>query len=122
MDEEIKKLTDGYECDVYIEATGHPSSVIQGLSIVRKLGRFVEFSVIGQETTVDWSIIGDQKELDIQGVHLIPYAYPIVIENMRKGTLKTDGVVTNMFSIEEWEKAIDYASGKYGDLKVAFKF
>lgn len=122
VDEEIKKLTDGYGCDVYIEATGHPSSVIQGLSMVRKLGRFVEFSVFGQETTVDWSIIGDRKELDILGAHLSPYAYPFVIENMRKGTLKTDGVVTNMFSIEEWEKAFDYASGKYGDLKVAFKF
>ena len=122
VDAEIKKLTDGYGCDVYIEATGHPSSVLQGLSMVRKLGRFVEFSVFGQETTVDWSIIGDRKELDILGAHLSPYAYPFVLENMMKGTLKTDGVVTNMFSIEEWEKAFEYATGKYGDLKVAFKF
>ena len=27
---EIKQMTDGYGCDVYIEATGHPSSVVQG--------------------------------------------------------------------------------------------
>ena len=37
--------------------------------MIRKLGRFVEFSVFGKETTVDWSIIGDRKELDIRGAH-----------------------------------------------------
>ena len=122
VDKEIKALTDDYGCDVYIEATGHPSSVIQGLTVTRKLGRFVEFSVFGSETKVDWSIVGDRKELDILGSHLSPYAYPFVIENMMKGNLKTDGVVSSIFKIEEWEKAFDYASGKYGDFKVAFKF
>ncbi|MCP1103040.1 threonine dehydrogenase-like Zn-dependent dehydrogenase [Aequitasia blattaphilus] len=119
---EIQDLTDGYGCDVYIEATGHPSSVVQGLSMVRKLGRFVEFSVFGEPTTVDWSIIGDRKELDILGSHLSPYAYPFVIENMENGNLKTDGVVSRKFAIEEWEKAFEYASGKYGDFKVALVF
>ena len=41
---------------------------------------------------------------------------------MLKGNLKTDGVVSHIFKIEEWEKAFDYATGKYGDFKVAFKF
>ena len=49
----------------------------QGLSMVRKLGRFVEFSVFGSPATVDWSIIGDRKELDILGSHLSPYAFPV---------------------------------------------
>ena len=115
-------MTNDYGCDVYIEATGHPSSVIQGLAVTRKLGRFVEFSVFGSETSVDWSIIGDRKELDILGAHLSPYAYPFVIENMMKGNLKTDGVASSMFKIEEWEKAFDYATENHGDFKVAFKF
>lgn len=119
---EIEELTDGYGCDVYIEATGHPSSVIQGLSMVRKLGRFVEFSVFGAPTTVDWSIIGDRKELDILGAHLSPYAFPFVIENIENGNLKTGGVVSKEFKIEEWEKAFEYATGKYGDFKVALVF
>ena len=122
VDKEIKALTDGYGCDIYIEATGNPASVIQGLTIIRKLGTFVEFSVFGKETTADWSIIGDRKELNILGSHLSPYAYPFVIENMLKGNLKTDGVVSHIFKIEEWEKAFDYATGKYGDFKVAFQF
>ena len=67
----ILDMTDGYGCDIYIEATGHPSSVVQGLKMIRKLGRFVEFSVFGEPTTVDWSIIGDRKELDLLGSHLL---------------------------------------------------
>ncbi|CDZ23176.1 alcohol dehydrogenase GroES domain-containing protein [[Clostridium] cellulosi] len=119
---EILKLTDGYGCDTYIEATGHPSSVIQGLQMVRKLGRFVEFSVFAEPTTVDWSIIGDRKELDVLGSHLSPYCYPYVIEHIADGTLKTDGVVSRTFPIEKWEEAFEYATGKYGDFKVAITF
>lgn len=118
----IMELTEGYGCDIYIEATGHPSSVLQGLGMIRKLGRFVEFSVFGEPTTADWSIIGDRKELDVLGSHLSPYCYPYVIENIANGNLKTDGVVSRMFSLEEWETAFEYAAGKHGDFKVAIRF
>ena len=92
------------------------------MQMIRKLGTFVEFSVFGAPTTLDWSIIGDRKELDVRGSHLSPYAYGYVIENIANGTPKTDGVVSSMFDLEDWEKAFAYATGKHGDLKVAFKF
>lgn len=120
--EEIMKLTDGYGCDIYIEATGHPSSVSQGMQMIRKLGRFVEFSVFGAPTTLDWSIIGDRKELDVLGSHLSPYCFPFVIENIANGTLSTNGVVSRIFTLEDWKTAFEYATGKYGDFKVAIKF
>ena len=31
-------MIEGYGCDIYIEASGHPSSVEQGLHAIRKLG------------------------------------------------------------------------------------
>lgn len=119
---EIMAMTDGYGCDTYIEATGNPASVVQGMNMIRKLGRFVEFSVFGAPTTLDWSIIGDRKELDVLGSHLSPYCFPFVIEKIASGELKTDGVVSSTFPIEEWEKAFEYATGKHGDLKVAIVF
>lgn len=118
----IMELTNGYGCDTYIEATGHPSSVIQGMQMVRKLGRFVEFSVFAGPTTLDWSIIGDRKELDVLGAHLSPYCFPFVIENIDNGKLKTNGIVSRMFELKDWETAFEYATGKYGDFKVAFRF
>lgn len=122
VEKEIKSLTEGYGCDIYIEATGHPSSVIQGMNSIRKLGRFVEFSVFAGETSLDWSIIGDGKELDVLGAHLSPYCYPFVIEHMNNGDLKTDGVVSSVYSLDQWEEAFEKATGKDGDFKVIFTF
>ncbi len=118
----VDELTDGYGCDIYIEAAGHPSSVVQGLRMVRKLGTFVEFGVFARQTAVDWTLIGDNKELNVLGAHLSPYCYPYVIENIANGRLKTQGIVKSFFRLEDWEKAFEYAGGKYGDLKVAFRF
>lgn len=121
--EKISDLTDGYGCDIYIEATGHPSSVVQGLQVIRKLGTFVEFGVFAESTNVDWTLIGDNKELNVLGSHLSPYCYPYVIENIHNGNLKTDGIVSNRkFDLANWQEAFDYATGKHGDFKIAFTF
>ena len=116
----IMEMTEGYGCDIYIEASGHPSSVQQGLEMIRKMGRFVEFSVFNDLVTVDWSIISDRKELDLLGAHLSPYSYPAVIEWIQDGSMPTEGVVSHKFPIEEWEKAFDMAAKGYDNsLKVA---
>ena len=109
----VKDMTNGYGCDVFIEATGHPNAVVQGLQMIRKLGRFVEFSVFSHDVTVDWSIISDRKQLDILGVHLAPYCYPFVIDAIGDGRLPTEGVVTHRLPLEEFEKGI--AMMKKGD-------
>ncbi|MDR4890060.1 alcohol dehydrogenase catalytic domain-containing protein [Fredinandcohnia sp. QZ13] len=105
----VKDLTEGYGCDVYIEATGHPSGVTQGLQMVRRLGRFIEFSVFGSEVTTDWSVIGDQKELDLRGSHLGPYTYPIAIDLFERGLLTAEGIVTHSYKVEDFEEAMEMA-------------
>lgn len=100
-------MTDGYGCDVYIEASGNPAAVTQGLQMIRKLGRFVEFSVFSRETTVDWSIIGDRKELDIRGAHLSPGCYETVIDLFSRKLLTAEGIVTHKFPLERWEEAFE---------------
>lgn len=106
----VRGLTGGYGCDVYIETTGAPIGVTQGLGMIRKLGRFVEFSVFGSDTTVDWSIIGDRKELDLRGAHLGPYCYPVVIDLMARGLITSEGIVTHEFDLGDWVDAIDLAN------------
>ena len=114
----IQELTEGYGCDIYIEATGHPASVQQGLEAIRKMGTFVEFSVFNEMATVDWSIISDRKELDVLGAHLSPYCYETVIEWIGNGKMPTEGVVTHKLRLEEWEKAFELASKGTESLKV----
>lgn len=110
VDEVVRSLTEGYGCDVYIETTGHPSGVTQGLQIIRKLGRFVEFSVFGKETSADWSIIGDRKELDIRGAHLGPYCYPIAIDLLTRGLVTSKGIVTHQYDLADWDEALKLAN------------
>jgi L-iditol 2-dehydrogenase len=105
----VKDLTDGYGCDVYIEATGNPTGATQGLEMIRKLGRFVEFSVFGKEVTTDWSVIGDRKELDIRGSHLGPYTYPIAINLFERHLLTAEGIVTHSYKIEDFPEAMKMA-------------
>ena len=116
----VRGLTGGYGCDVYIEATGSPAGVIQGLDIIRKLGRFVEFSVFGSETTVDWSIIGDRKELDVRGAHLGPYCYEIAIDLLERGLVTSRGIVTHDYTLGQWDEAIIVASS-LNSIKVLMK-
>ncbi len=111
--EKVLSLTGGYGCDVYLEVTGHPSAVQQGLDMIAKGGTFVEFSVMSGPSTNDWSIIGDTKEITVRGSQLSPYCYETTIENIVSGITPTDGVVSHIFPLDEWEEAFRVAeSGK----------
>jgi erythritol/L-threitol dehydrogenase len=116
---EVRKLTEGYGCDVYIEATGNPAAVPQGLQMVRNLGTFVEFSVLRDAVTVDWTIIGDTKELDILGSHLGPYCYPRAIEMLAKGLLPIRQIVTHQFPLSAYQGALDLVGAGDQSIKVA---
>jgi threonine dehydrogenase-like Zn-dependent dehydrogenase len=111
--DEVMKLTDNYGCDVYIEATGYPAAVEQGLRMIRKLGTFVEFSVMREPVTVDWTIIGDTKELNIHGAHLSPYTYPVAINMLEKGLLPMDKIITHQLPLSSFHEGMNMvASGK----------
>jgi len=115
---EVKRLTGGYGCDVYIEATGHVEAVPQGLQMIRRLGTFVSFSVFTKETTVDWTIIGDTKELNIHGSHLGPYCYPLAMDMMLKGQIPADDIVTHTFPMEKYAEAIQMVIEAKESIKV----
>jgi L-iditol 2-dehydrogenase len=115
----VLDLTDGYGCDVYIHNTGHPSGVTQGLKMIRKLGTFVEFSVFSAETSVDWSIIGDRKELTILGAHISGQdGYPIAIRMLKDKLILVDDIVTHSFKFSDFLKAFELASAGAESIKV----
>ncbi len=108
----VLELSGGWGCDVYIEVTGHPSAVGQGLEMIAKGGRFVEFSVMSGASTVDWSIIGDAKEIEIRGSQLSPHCYETTIENILNKKAPTQGVVTHVFPLEQWAEAFRVAESR----------
>jgi erythritol/L-threitol dehydrogenase len=103
----VKELTDGYGCDVYIEATGNPAAVPLGLQMIRKLGTFVEFSVFNEPATVNWTIIGDTKELNIHGSHLGPYCYPKTIAAIADGRLDVKPLIAEAYPLTSFHEAME---------------
>lgn len=114
----VLEMTGGYGCDVYIEASGNPAGVVQGLNMVRKKGRFVEFSVFSKETSVDWSIIGEKKELDVLGAHISPNTYPIAIDLLSRKLVKAEGIVTHKFPLKDFKDAFQQAEKLDESVKV----
>ena len=119
--DKVRQLTQGYGCDVYIEATGHPESVIQGLHMIRRLGTFVEFSVFNEPVAVDWTIIGDTKELNIHGAHLGPFCYPLAIDMLVKGQVPADEIVTHEFPLDGFSEAFQRVLEPTDSIKVMLK-
>lgn len=115
----VLELTDGYGCDVYLEGTGHPSAVLQGLSMLRKLGTYVEYGVFGSDVTVDWSIISDDKELDVLGAHLGPHCWPAAIRMIESGRLPMDKICTHQLPLEEFQRGLALVASGTESVKVS---
>lgn len=118
LGEEVRKLTDGLGCDVYLEVSGNEASVRQGLDALRNRGRFVQMGVFPDLVSADWNIIGDGKELRILGSHLSGTAYPSVIKGIGNGTIRTEGLVTHTFPLHQWQEAFETAERGHNALKV----
>ncbi|MCX7845971.1 MAG: alcohol dehydrogenase catalytic domain-containing protein [Dictyoglomaceae bacterium] len=114
----VFNLTEGYGCDVYIEASGSKSAIIQGLKMIRRLGTFVEFGVHSEPVCVDWSVIGDVKELNIYGAHLGPYCYPKAIKYLEEGKVRADLIVTHTLPLENFKEGIELVHEGDKSLKV----
>jgi threonine dehydrogenase-like Zn-dependent dehydrogenase len=116
--EVTRELTDGYGADVYLEGTGHPAAVLQGLNLLRKLGTYVEYGVFGSDVTVDWSIISDDKELDVRGAHLGPHCWPAAIRMLESGRLPMDRIVTHQLPLHRFQEGLDLVADGSSSIKV----
>ncbi len=105
----VKRLTEGYGCDVYIEATGNIKGPQQGLAMLRRLGTMVAFSVLNEPATIDWNLVGDQKELTIRGSHLAPYCYPETIAAIADGSIDVKSLISAEFPLTEFASAMEAA-------------
>ena len=106
LKKEIEALTEGFGCDVYIEATGAGASVVQGLHCIARHGRFVEYSVFGKEVTADWSIISNCKELKIFGGHLGAGCWETAVKTVADGRLPLNDIITHKLPLDDFLKGI----------------
>jgi threonine dehydrogenase-like Zn-dependent dehydrogenase len=104
---------------VYLEGSGHSAAVSQGLRLLRKLGTYVEYGVFGTEVTVDWSIISDDKELDVRGAHLGPYCWPAAIRMLESGGLPMDQICSHQLPLSQYKEGLDLVAEGTSSIKVS---
>jgi 2-desacetyl-2-hydroxyethyl bacteriochlorophyllide A dehydrogenase len=115
----IMEVTRKLGCDVYIEVSGSPASVNQGIAALRNRGRYVQMGVFAEEVKTDWNVIGDGKELVIRGSHLSALTYGSTIKGIESGLIKTDGLISHTFPLKDWKEAFQTAEKDPLALKVA---
>jgi threonine dehydrogenase-like Zn-dependent dehydrogenase len=79
----------------------------------------VEYGVFGSDVTVDWSIISDDKELDVLGAHLGPHCWPAAIRMIESGRLPMDDICTHQLPLADFQKGLDLVADGTQSIKVS---
>jgi D-arabinitol dehydrogenase (NADP+) len=94
--------------DIVIEATGSPTVLEASLNYVRKGGKLVVYGVYDESVKIAWSPFRIwEHEITILASFCSMGHIPHVLEYVKSGILKLDGVVSRTFRIEEWEECLD---------------
>lgn len=110
-----------YGFDVVVEATGVESIVNDAINYVSRGGTLLVYGVYADAARVSWSptkIFVD--EINIIGSFSQTYCFPRAVELLDSKKIKTDGMVTDVFPLEDYQKALDKMASRQA-LKIAIK-
>lgn len=114
--ERVKELTGGKGTDLVIETAGTEITTRQAIQIAKKgsVIVLVGYSKSG-EVTLPMSLALD-KELTFKTVFRYRHIYPMAIDAVASGKVNLKGIVTDIFSLDEAQKAIDYSVNNKADI------
>ena len=116
----ILDLTDGVGADVVIECSGAPASVSMNLELIRKRGKYTQIGLFGKPISFDFEKIA-YKEIQVTGSFAQKWsAWKRAIELVRHEKVSLKPINTDIFSLQEWEKAFRKLKDKEG-LKIILK-
>ena len=114
--EEVRKLTDGKGCDLVIETAGTQATTVQAIRMTKKGAAIVlvGYSKSG-EMTLPMSLALD-KELTFKTVFRYRHIYPMAIDAVAAGKVNLKGIVTDIFTLDEIQKAMDHSVNNKADI------
>lgn len=114
--EAIMELTEGKGCDLAIETAGTQITTVQTIHMTKKGATIVlvGYSKSG-EMTLPMSLALD-KELTFKTVFRYRHIYPMAIEAVASGKVDLKGIVTDVFPLDEVQKAMDYSVSNKDDV------
>lgn len=118
----VRELTDGLGCHVYLEASGYGGSIENGIGLLRKRGRMMIYGVYPAKVAIDFTQVGEFKELELIGGHLSPNSYSTAIRLIAEGKVDAKPMITHEFAFEECMEALKLkACGAAGEDRPAIK-
>ncbi len=114
--EKVLELTDGAGCDLVIETAGTEITTRQAIYMAKKGSKIVlvGYSKSG-EMTLPMSLAID-KEITFKTVFRYRHIYPMAIEAVAEGKVNLKGLVTDIFKLNEVQKAMDYSVNNKSDI------
>ena len=114
--EEVMRLTEGKGCDLAIETAGTQITTVQAIHMTKKGSNIVlvGYSRSG-EMTLPMSLVLD-KELTFKTVFRYRHIYPMAIEAVAAGKVNLKGIVTEVFDLDDVQKAMDLSVNNKADI------
>lgn len=111
-----EELTEGAGMDLVVETAGTEITTKQAIHMAKKGSNIVlvGYSKSG-EMTLPMSLVLD-KELTFKTVFRYRHIYPMAIDAVASGKVNLKGIVTNVFSLDEVQKAMDYSVHNKSDI------
>ena len=112
----VDELTAGRGMDLVVETAGTEVTTRQAIEIAKKGSNIVlvGYSKSG-EMTLPMSLVLD-KELTFKTVFRYRHIYPMAIEAVASGKVNLKGIVTDIFTLDEAQKAMDYSVNNKADI------
>lgn len=118
----VKDLTDDAGVNVSFEAVGIPATVKQAIDLVRNGGKAIIMGVPAKEAQVTLHPLDLLfKEMTIQATHDNPFTFLKSLHVMRKRIVDVKPIITNIFELDEAQKAFETIETQEGILKVLLK-
>ncbi|MCI9305020.1 MAG: NAD(P)-dependent alcohol dehydrogenase [Lachnospiraceae bacterium] len=110
------ELTDGKGMDLVVETAGTEITTRQAIRIAKKGSNIV---LVGYgktgEMTLPMSLVLD-KELTFKTVFRYRHIYPLAVDAVASGKVNLKGIVTDIFPLDEAQKAMDYSVNNKADI------
>ena len=120
-DDLLKASPSGY--DIVVEATGSMQVAEICVPLTRSGGTFMVYGVAEPDETFKINAFDVfHREIRIQGSFAEIDTFPATLAALESGRLKTDGLITHRFSIDEYGKALEALRSDKSAHKIVLKF
>jgi len=120
-DDLLKASLSGY--DIVVEATGSMQVAEICVPLTRSGGTFMVYGVAEPDETFKINAFDVfHREIRIQGSFAEIDTFPATLAALESGRLKTDGLITHRFSIDDYGKALEALRSDKSAHKIVLKF